>query len=69
MKKPKPKEKWFEVGVPVREVWIFHVKAKDKREALKRVKDHHTSVDQVCSVAGSVGYVIELDQNPTVDVD
>lgn len=45
-------EKTYEVRIPVKETWVFTVKAKSKKEAIAKVYSNDDSVEQTCSLGG-----------------
>jgi hypothetical protein len=54
MKRKKPLY-LYEIGIPVSEYWVMQVEATSIKEAIKRIRDNHDSVDQVCSLSAPVG--------------
>lgn len=59
IKKKKPKLRWYEVGVPVKETWVFRVLAKNKKDAWDKIqRNEDDSIEQVCSLGGGSKYVI-----------
>jgi len=49
----------YEVGIPVKEVWIFRVSAKNAKEAYEKVRNNGAG-EQICSVAGTKKFVKEI---------
>lgn len=54
------KKKRYEVGVPVREIWVMEVWAYTKKEAKLKASSGDPDAEQTCSVGGSKGWVREL---------
>lgn len=46
------KEKTYWIYVPVKETWVFTVKASSKKEALERYLKNHESLEQNSSQGG-----------------
>ena len=55
-----PKLKTYEVGIPIKEVWIFRVKATSKKEAIRLAGWNSETVEQIGSTSGSKAYCIEV---------
>ncbi len=61
MKKKKIKKKhYYEVGIPVREIWVMLVEATSLKEARKKVTNGEF-VSQICSLEGNKGWIKKVD--------
>jgi hypothetical protein len=57
------KKKLFEVGIPIEEVWVFHVEAESKEDVERMIADRNYHTEewlQVYSLAGSKGFIKEI---------
>ena len=45
------KDKFFEVRIPVTEMWVFHVEATNKKQALWKARNNHEDSVQIHSLA------------------
>jgi hypothetical protein len=56
-------KKLFEVGLPIQEVWVFQVHAESKEEVERMIADGdiHSDWEQVYSIAGTRGFIREIE--------
>ena len=57
------KDKLYEVGIQVKEIWVFEV-TKSKKEALRKVKNNEgdSDLEQMYSIAGTKHFVREINK-------
>lgn len=46
------KREEYEILVPVKETWVFRVRAFSKKEALEKYNNDDDGVEQICSIGG-----------------
>ena len=54
-KNKKVKQYVYEVGIPIREIWVMEVVASNRKEAVEKCRGNEAT--QVCTLAGIKGFV------------